>query len=417
MTSTRPDSISRFGRMCDNEHMYWPTRYAPWKLDPAIRFLNHGSFGACPQPVLDCQAELRERLERDPHRFLVHDAPRLLAASRELLAAFVGADPADLVFVDNATTAVNTVLASFDFQPGDEVLTTNHGYRACNNAAAEWAARRGARVVAARIPFPVDDAGRVEESLLAACSERTRLAIVDHVTSPTALVLPIESIIRRLQERGIRVVVDGAHAPGMLPLHLDAWGAEYYTGNAHKWLCAPKGAAFLHVRRDMKHALRPLVFSHGASLPDRDPGRFQAEFGWMGTNDPTAWICVGEAITFGETQHPGGWRGRMDRNHRLAVHARELLCRSLQVAAPCPESMVGSMAAVVLPPDLVPAAVEGDALDPLQRLLRERHGLDVPVVAWPRHPERLVRVSAQLYNEIDDYEVLAQALASARRKR
>jgi len=397
--------------------MYGPTRYAPWILDPAIRFLNHGSFGACPRPVLDRQAELRERLERDPHRFLVHDAPRLLDASRERLAEFVGADPSDLVFVDNATTAINTVLASFDLQPGDEVLTTDHGYRACNNAAAEWAARRGARVVTARIPFPIDDPGQIEESLLAACSKRTRLAIVDHVTSPTALVLPIESIIRRLQGRGIRVVVDGAHAPGMLPLDLDALGAEYYTGNAHKWLCAPKGAAFLHVRCDMKQAMRPLVFSHGASLPDRDPGRFKAEFGWTGTNDPTAWICVAEAIAFGETQHPGGWRGRMGRNHRLALDARELLCKSLRVAAPCPESMVGSMAAVVLPPDLVPAAVEGDDPDPLQRLLRECYGLDVPVLAWPRYPRRLVRVSAQLYNELDDYEVLAQALASARRER
>ena len=396
--------------------MYGPTRYAPWILDPAIRFLNHGSFGACPRPVLDRQAELRDRLERDPHRFLVHDAPRLLDASRERLARFVGADPSDLVFLDNATTAVNTVLASL-LEPGDEVLTTNHGYRACNNAAAAWAGRRGARVVTARIPFPVEDPAQVEESLLAACSERTRLAIVDHVTSPTALVLPIESIIRQLQKRGIRVLVDGAHAPGMLPLDLDAWGAEYYAGNAHKWLCAPKGAAFLHVRRDMKQALRPLVFSHGASLSDRDPHRFRAEFGWMGTTDPTAWICVGDAIAFGEAQHPGGWRGRMDRNRRLALDARDLLCRSLHVDAPCPESMVGSMAAVALPLDLVPAAVEGDAPDPLQRLLRERHGLDVPILAWPRHPGRLVRVSAQLYNEIDDYAVLAQALASARRDR
>lgn len=386
----------------------------PWGLDPQVRFLNHGSFGACPRPVLARQSALRQQMERDPARFLVRDAPVLLEASRASLASFVGADPRDVVFVDNATTAVNTVLAWSDLEPGDEVLATDHGYRACNNAIATWAGRRGARLVVARVPFPLTDSSEVIGALLAACSPRTKLAVIDHVTSPTALVFPVEQLIRELRSRGVRVLIDGAHAPGMLPLALGTLGADYYTGNAHKWLCAPKGAAFLFVRRELQPSLRPLVISHGASLDPSDPDRFQTEFGWTGTNDPTAWICIQEAIELGREMTPGGWEARMQRNRALALEARRLLCDTLGVPPACPDRMIGSMASLPLPASLLPPADSSAAIDPLQERLRG-DGVDVPVVSWPHHPHRLVRISAQLYNERQDYAFLAQRLLHLRR--
>lgn len=385
-----------------------------WGLDPTMIFLNHGSFGACPRAVLARQAELRVQLERDPARFLLVDAPPLLDASRARLAEFVGADPNDIVFVDNATTAVNTVLASAPLDQGDEVLVTQHGYRACNNAIDVWAGKRGARRVVAHVPFPVRDEEQIVEAVVTACTRRTRLAVLDHVTSPTALVLPVQRLIAVLHERGVRVLIDGAHGPGMTPLSLRHLGADYYTGNAHKWLCAPKGSAFLFVHPSLQREVRPLVISHAASTVAAGAARFQAEFAWTGTNDPTAWICVGEAIAWGERHAPGGWAGSMRSNHDLVLQARRALCESLGVEAPCPESMLGAMAAIPLPTGIGPAPVAGAEPDPLQQSLRERDSIDVPIIPWGAHPARLVRISAQQYNRLGDYEDLARALASRR---
>ncbi len=384
-----------------------------WALDPTVTFLNHGSFGACPRAVLALQTALRERMEQDPGRFLVRDAPSLLEGSRARLAAFVGADARDIVFVDNATTAVNTVLAWADLARDDEILATDHGYRACNNAIEAWAGRKGARLVVARIPFPLRDSADVLDAVLASCTPRTRLAVIDHVTSPTAVVFPVDQLVRELHARGVRVLVDGAHAPGMVPLALQELGADYYTGNAHKWLCAPKGAAFLFVRRELQPSIRPLVISHGASLAPHDPRRFQTEFGWMGTDDPTSWICIGDAIEFGDSTTPGGWPSRMQRNHELVCEARRLLCDTLGLPAPCPESMLGSMASIPLPDGMVPSADRHAPVDPLQARLRES-GFDVPVVCWPHHPHRLLRISAQLYNALADYASLTGVLATLR---
>jgi len=243
-------------------------QYSPhWSLDPSVRYLNHGSFGATPKPVMACQAELRREMEREPVQFLWRRLPARLDDARQILANFLQARSSDLVFVTNATSAVNAVLRSRTWQTGDELLTTNHAYNACRNVLDHVVGNHGLALKVAKIPFPL----RSDDEVLAATLEQvtpgTRLALIDHVTSPTALVLPIARIVRSLEAKGIDTIVDGAHAPGMLPLDLNAIGAAYYTGNLHKWVCAPKGAAFLHVRADRQVGLMPTVISHGLNTP------------------------------------------------------------------------------------------------------------------------------------------------------
>jgi isopenicillin-N epimerase len=220
-------------------------------------------------------------------------------------------------------------------------------------------------------------------------------------------VFPLELLIPALAERGVDTLVDGAHGPGMLPLDLRALGAAYYAGNCHKWLCAPKGAAFLHVRRDRQAAMHPLVVSHGANSPRQDRSRFRLEFDWMGTDDPTAWLAVPEAIRVLGAAVPGGWPALMTRNHRLAVAARRRLAQALGVPLPCPDALLGSLAALPLPDAGRPAPPRRDAL---QALLFERFAIEVPVIPWPASPRRLIRISCQLYNHDADYDRLADAL-------
>ncbi len=374
-----------------------------WCLDPHVLFLNHGSFGACPAPVLALQSELRQEMESEPVDFLVAQLPGRLNQARAELAAFLGADPAELAFVSNATAGVNAVLRSLRFTAGDELLVTTHTYAACRKTVDYVAARAGARVVEAALPFPVDDEQQIVDAVLACVTPHTRLALLDHVTSPTALVLPIARLVSELQARNVDTLVDGAHAPGMVPVALTRLGAAYYTGNAHKWLCAPKGAAFLHVRRDRQADLHPTVISHGYSTG------FQPEFDWTGTGDPTPWLCVPQALRCIGALLPGGWPAVMSANHALAVQARELLMNSLQIAAPCPASMLGSMAALPLPPAAPGSPAAGLDSQGLHDWFRQRG-----VETWLHpHPMPLLRISAQLYNSIDEFRQLAGLLAQA----
>ncbi len=386
-----------------------------WTLDPAVTFLNHGSFGACPRPVLEAQQRLRERLERQPVQFLVRDLEALLDDARRALAAFLGAEPEGLVFVPNATTAVNAVLRSLALAPGDQLLVTEHAYNACRNALDFVAAAARAEVVVVPVPFPLASADAVVEAVLARATPRTRLALLDHVTSPTGLVLPIERLVRELAARGVDTLVDGAHAPGMLPLDLGALGAAYYAGNCHKWLCAPKGAGFLHVQRDRRDGVRPVVISHGANSPRTDRSRLLLEFDWTGSHDPTAYLCVPEALRFLGGLLPGGWPALMARNRALALEARHILCSALGAEAPAPEDMVGALAAVPLPDGSAAPGRSPLYVDPLQDVLLERYGIEVPIVPWPAPPKRLVRVSCQAYNAREDYERLAAALGELTR--
>jgi isopenicillin-N epimerase len=381
-----------------------------WALDSQVSFLNHGSFGACPRPVLEAQNRLRERMEREPVRFLARDLEELLDEARSELARFLGADPAGLAFVPNATTGVNAVLRSLKVKPGEELLTTDHGYDACRNALEDAAQRLGATVVVARIPFPLAGPEVVASAILERVTPRTRLALIDHVTSATGLRFPIEDLVPRLESLGVATLVDGAHAPGMLPLDLEALGASYYTGNCHKWVCAPKGAAFLHVRRDLRDSVRPNIVSHGARSPRTDRSRFLLEFDWTGTCDPTAYLCIPEALRFMGGLLPGGWSELMARNREAALQGRRVLARSLRLPLPCPDEMIGSLASLPLPDGAADSLKPPLYIDPLQRALFDRHAIEVPVMSWPAAPRRLLRISAQVYLRPDAFESLAQAL-------
>ncbi|HEY3348428.1 MAG TPA: aminotransferase class V-fold PLP-dependent enzyme [Thermoanaerobaculia bacterium] len=383
-----------------------------WTLDPAVDYLNHGSFGACPKAILEKQSDLRTRLEREPMDFLVRHAPALYAEARTALGQFVGADPDDLAFVPNATTGVNAVVRSLTFSPGDEILTTDHAYGACRKTLDYVASRAGARVTIAKVPFPLAGDDDVVAPVLAAVTPRTRLAMLDHVTSPTALVFPIERLVAELSARGVDTVVDGAHALGMLPLDLTRLGAAYYTGNAHKWLCAPKSVAFLHVRKDRQKLVHPVTISHGYAGGET---RFRDEFDWTGTIDPTPALTIPFCIEYLGSLVRGGWPALMERNRELALRARGILLERLGGEASCPDRMVGSMAAVALPPPSQSSSALGLDRVALSDRMRAR-GVESWFHPSPSDGAMLVRLSAQLYNAEEQYVRLAKLLAEALRE-
>ncbi len=382
-----------------------------------MSYLNHGGFGACPEPVLEAQRAWRDRMERQPVRFLARELEGELDTARRAVAIFLNADPDGIAFVPNATTGVSTVLASLRFQPGDELLACDHEYNATLNALRATAARYGATVALARVPFPVADAGQVVQAYLDAVTPRTRLALVSHVTSPTALVFPVAAIVRELERRGIDTLVDGAHAPGMVPVDLRSLNAAYWTGNGHKWLCAPKGSGILHVRADVRAQVRPLVVSHGANAGRDDRPRFRLEFDWTGTGDPTPWLTLPAAIRFVGGLHDDGWPGLMATNRALTRDGRDRLCNALGIPAPAPDAMLGAMASVALPG----IAATDAATRELQAALLDEDGIEVPVLPFPvpaaladgaTASQAVVRLSAQRYNRPDEYARLAERVGA-----
>lgn len=375
-------------------------------LDPTITFLNHGSFGACLRVVLESQQRIRDRLESEPVRFFMRELEPLLDASRRALATFLGADEGGIAFVANATTGVNAVLGSLELGAGDALLVTDHAYNACRNALDFHAQRRGAEVVVAGLPFPLAHPDEIVESVLACVTPKTRVALLDHVTSPTGIILPIERLVSELDARGVDALIDGAHAPGMVALDLAKLGAAYYAGNLHKWVSAPKGAAFLYVREDKRAAVRPTVISHGANSQRKDKSRYQLEFDWQGTVDPSAFLVVPHAISAMAALVPGGFSAVMQRNQSLALRARTTLCDALGERPAAPDSMIGALAAVRLPDASTSAP---PLVDPIQDDLFHRFRIEVPVMPWG-FPNRWIRISAQLYNDDDDYARLARSL-------
>ena len=380
-----------------------------WGLDPKVVFLNHGAFGACPIPVLEYQHRLRLEMEAEPLQFLHRRYEERLDPARRVVAEFVGSAPEDLVFVANTTAGINAVLRSLRFQTGDELLTTSLDYNASRNVLVEAAERSGANVVVAEVPFPLASADEVVATVLSRVTDRTRLVMLDHVTSNTGLVLPVERIVPELNRRGIESLIDGAHAPGMLDLNVAALGATYYTGNLHTWVCAPKGAAFLRVRRDRQAALQPAIISHGNNTHRPDHSEFQDRFDWPGTFDPTAWMAAAEAIRWMGNLLPGGWPELRRRNHSLAITARKRLCELLEVEAPCPESLLGSLATLPLPPRFQGRPKLGK-VDEEQAWLFDQHGIEAPLIRMGQPQTRWFRIAAQIYNSPDEFEFLGQAL-------
>jgi isopenicillin-N epimerase len=386
-----------------------------WTLDPDIVYLNHGSFGACPRKVLEAQAELRDLLERQPAHFFTSEAPRRLEEARGALAGFVGCDPDDLAFVPNVTTAINSVMGSLSLAPDDEIVFTDHAYNATKNIIYHVAEQLKCVVRKLEFPLATKSPEEIAAAILSGVSAHTRLFVLDHVTSQDGIIMPLELILPRLREMGIEVLVDGAHAPGMLPLDIAQLAPAYYTGNCHKWICAPKGAGFLYVRRDLQESVRPAIISHGANSGLVGNARFRTEFEWIGTNDPTAQIVVPVAIDFMAGLLPGGWSEVMERNHTLCLLGREIIADAIGTSPRCPETMLGSLASIPLPasPHYPPSETHS-ALDPdpIHRELLDRHGIEVPVFCPGPKSGRMIRISAQLYNQRSDYEKLARALVA-----
>jgi isopenicillin-N epimerase len=363
-------------------------------LDPDVTFLNHGSFGACPRSVFERYQAWQRELEREPVHFIARRLTGLLAEARESLASYLGAAAADVAFVQNATTGVNLAARALELRPGDEVLATDLEYGACDLAWAWVCERVGARYVRAEIPLPVAGPEQVVEALFARQSERTRAVYLSHVTSETALLLPIEEIVARARAEGLVTIVDGAHAPGHVPLDLEALGADVYAGNCHKWLGAPKGAGFLHVRPEHQGRVDGAIVSWGYL----EPAAFQSRVERQGTRDDAAYLTVPDAIAF---QREHDWDAVRARCVALAREARRELCDLLGTEPLAPDEMILQMATVRLP-----QADEG-----LERRLLDEHRIEA-AVRPPAHD--LLRISIAAYNDHGDVERLLAALAPLR---
>lgn len=415
-----------------------PPAAAHWRLDPRTIYLNHGSFGACPAAVLERQADYRELMERDGVRFFCEHMNPLLDASRAALAEFLGAAPADLAFVPNATAGVATAIENIargvgmpggrPLGPGDELLVSPHEYPACRNQFRAVARRTGCEVVEADIPLgpapgePPVTADWIAAAVLGAVTERTRVALLSAITSPTAIVMPLDRILPALRERGVLTIVDGAHAPGAIPVDLGAMRPDIFTANCHKWLCGPKSAAVLAVREDLRPHVRPLVLSNGAEAPPGGRPKFWSEFDYVGTSDLTPAMAAGDAVRLLPEIAAAPWEAIRSHNRDLARRARDILSAALAVPPPYTDALLGPMAMLPLPE--IPAADRARLAarptryaDALQDALLDRHGIQVPV--WRAvgaapgasfDGRRFVRISAQLYNTEAEYHALAAAL-------
>lgn len=392
---------------------------SPWRFEPGLVYLTHGTFGGCPVPVLAAQRAMVDALEADPVQVLYREFEERLDRARMDVSAFLNADPEGVVVVPNATTGVSTVLRSLRLRPGDELLSTDHEYNAVLNAVRLAAEDSKARVVIAPIGLPIRHPEEVVEALISAVTPRTRLAIVSHVTSPTGLVFPIDTIVRELDRLGVDTLVDAAHAPGQVPVDVDGLGAAYWTGNGHKWLCGPKVSGVLAIRADRRAGIRPLVTSHGWNDPRDQRQRLWLEFDWQGTVDPTAFLSLPEAIRVVGGLHPDGWTGLMAANRALALEARRRLEAHFDVESVAPESMVGSM-----PTIRVPGLTTDDEAFELLTTLHHESRIEVPFFGWPVRGARervsdpprevLIRVSAQRYNEPTDIDALIAELERRR---
>jgi len=398
-----PDSTT-----IDNLPTYGPWA-SLWKLRRNAVQLDHASFGGCPQKVMTAQDDVRYLIESDVYGFIERDYTLALRRSKETLAIFLNADLGGLSLLPGVTHALNVIIQSQSFEPGDELLTISHAYSSTLMILKHVAKRDQAKVVVANVPFPVTSPDEVLETLLACVTVRTRFAVIDHVTSRTSLILPVEQMVGQLSARGVDTLVDGAHAPGAIEVDLDRINAAYYVGDCHKWMCTPRGSGFMHIRRDRLSDIKPLIVARSAY--ENEPAKIsdlERHFDWLGTADPSACLSVPAAISFLDTTIPGGRYAYAGRNHELAVVARKLLCEAFGIAEPCPEHMIGSMASIRLPDPIGPR-VEARHL-PLQQTLWNKYRIEIPIYSWPSYPKRVLRFSVQAHNHVDQYIYLAKAL-------
>ncbi|HEY4125438.1 MAG TPA: aminotransferase class V-fold PLP-dependent enzyme [Rhizomicrobium sp.] len=369
-----------------------------FQLSPDLIHLNHGSYGAVPKAVRDEQDRWRAHIERNPTGFFRDELPAELRRLAGVAAHRFGGKPDDWVFCENATAAVNSVLSSFGLREGDEIVTTSHVYGAVLKAMRIWAQRFGAKVVVAQIPVIVESEEQVVQAIANSFTDRTRLLIVDHITSATAIVFPVSKIVEAAHMCGIAVLVDGAHVPGHLPLNVEDIGADWYTGNAHKWLFVPRGCGLLWTAPKRQAQTLPVVLSHGS------PEGYTQAFDWIGTRDVTAWLCFDAGARFHDAL---GGESLMARNRKLAAVAGDMLARRLGLQITAPASMRGAMTCLTQRPSPLPASHTGS----LMHRLRECCGAVLPVHVF--EDALCIRISAQIYNAMADYEILANTFPVA----
>ena len=370
-------------------------------LEEGAVYLNNGSYGATPKSVMKAQRDWQEALEREPSRFMEREFRPALRVAAERLSGYLGVPGREIALVENATMAVNAVLNSIYFAPGDEILINSQTYNAVKNAVLHICKRTGAIPKWVDLPFPIQSAEQILANFTAGLTARTKLVVIDHVTSQTAAIMPVAEMAAAARAVGAFVLVDGAHAPGMVPLDLPSTGAHWYTGNCHKWMFSPKGCALLWAEASVRDTLHPSVVSHGYGEG------FVAEFDWVGTRDASAQQALPAALDFRETFGDVAIR---DHNHDLAVRAAHMLSDAWKTPIGAPDALLGSMAVVRLPSGL--GTTQAHAFEVRRRLLDE-YRIQTPV--WALDGQLWLRISAQIYNGFAEYEALANAILTERR--
>jgi len=369
--------------------------------------LNNGSYGLTPMVVRDAQIELQRRLEEDPVRFFKSDLERYNDDTRRAIAAFTRTNASDIALVPNGTFAVATVLNNLELTPGDEILVTDHEYMATFNELGKVCRATGARVVVAKVPFPSVTPELVIESVVGEMTERTRVVMVSHITSASALILPVEEIVAAAKERGIETFLDGAHTPGQVDLDIGALDPTWYAASCHKWLACPKGTGFIYTSPNRQRGFKPMVLSCRVHETRDERDAYLCDFDYTGTNDYTGNLVIPVAIEHMGAQMPGGWAALRQRNHDMIVAGAQVVCNAIGVEQSVPESMIGSMVSIPLPGKCEESDLLGEGL--WDRLYLN-HGLQVPVWDLPGVCDRMMRVSAQLFNTTEDFERLGDAL-------
>ena len=369
-------------------------------LDPSVVFLNHGSFGATPKPVFEAYQDWQLRLERQPVLFLGRELNELLLQSRSVLGEYLNADPADLVYIPNATHGVNIIAHSLQLNPGDEILTTDHEYGACDYTWEFICEKTGAKYLHQSIPLPVRSEEEIVEQVWKGVTPQTKAIYLSHITSPTALRLPVEEICSRARQAGILTIVDAAHSPGQIPVDLQKLNADMVLGNAHKWLLNVKGSAFLYVRRELQPLIEPLIVSWGYHpTPEIATGsRFIDLLQWTGTKDPTAALTIPNAIQFMKDHD---WDSVRCECHRLLRQTIERICDLTQLPPlyPLDSDFYGQMGIAQLPSSNLPL---------LKYRLYNEYKVEVPLTEWGNR--QFIRVSIQGYNTQEDVDMLVHAL-------
>jgi isopenicillin-N epimerase len=380
-----------------------------WQHDQSIVYLNHGSFGATPTTVLQHQQHLQTQMEAEAIQFFVDDLPQLINESKSVLAQFVGTSNNNIVFTSNTTTGINTIFNSLPSKPNDNWLLINHNYGACALAAKHYAKKNNCTTSVATIPYPINNDDDFLKAIDAAILPNTTVAMVDYITSASATIFPIKKIIDFLHSKNIQVIVDAAHAPGMVTFNIDDLQPDYFVANCHKWICSPKGSAFMYVAPQHQPHIYPLVISHYNDTAVGTAAHWSNQFLFDGTHDYSAYISVKNAIDTMPNIANGTWDIIKQQNHEMVWEAALLIANTLQVALPIPKHMVGSICNIPLPSGhLLNHSYMGKTA--LKQILFDKYKIEVPVFLFPAAPTQWLRISAQLYNSMEQYEYLAQCL-------